>query len=395
MSQNPTLVEFGFILNWDQMKPEEKREKYSTYACHELNFFLYHKDRDFFRRVVLPYLQNKKDQTFLDHWLLNDDLAAYLQPWDYSQLNTVERIVLSQRITDEPVRTRRLIKDQFDLLPSNVDRFNFLFDTAVKRSALSADDVVAAEFAKGQAAARPSAVFGITNGAVPAADAVRARRNALTVERSPAPEQEMLEEKAESARLVERREDSTLSRAGVETRKAADKADVYYAAEGERRGLSRRLYQQMDKTQEWAENNYYQLPIEQHSAGLVNVNAFWRDYANSDPDQEFVSTHFAEATNSFAEMMLALALLDLPLHSLRARNTDRAAANEIGRQELHGGLPRRNPTCRARGERDSDPGEPEFLPPRRPLPLCRQPEVWTSLSPTNSWFRRSTDARSW
>ncbi len=95
----------------------------------------------------------------------------------------------------------------------------------------------------------------------------------------------MLEEKAESARLVERREDSTLSRAGVETRKAADKADVYYAAEGERRGLSRRLYQQMDKTQEWAENNYYQLPIEQHSAGLVNVNAFWRDYANSDPDQ--------------------------------------------------------------------------------------------------------------
>ena len=25
LSNNPNLVEFGFILNWDQLKPEEKR----------------------------------------------------------------------------------------------------------------------------------------------------------------------------------------------------------------------------------------------------------------------------------------------------------------------------------------------------------------------------------
>ena len=40
LSNNPQLVEFGFVLNWDQLTPEEQRAKYSKYACHELNYFL-------------------------------------------------------------------------------------------------------------------------------------------------------------------------------------------------------------------------------------------------------------------------------------------------------------------------------------------------------------------
>ena len=41
--------------------------RYSKYACHELHFFLYHKDPEFFRTVVQPYLKNKMDKQFLDH----------------------------------------------------------------------------------------------------------------------------------------------------------------------------------------------------------------------------------------------------------------------------------------------------------------------------------------
>ena len=75
LSKDPNFTEFGFVLTWPKLKPEEKRTLYSKYACHELNFFLSKKDPQFFAEVVKPYLTNKKDKTFLDHWLLGDDVT--------------------------------------------------------------------------------------------------------------------------------------------------------------------------------------------------------------------------------------------------------------------------------------------------------------------------------
>ena len=44
----------------------------------------------------------------------------------------------------------------------------------------------------------------------------------------------------------------------------------------------------------------------------MGINAFWKDYAAWDGKGGFVSTNVAEASNNFTEMMLALAVLDLP-----------------------------------------------------------------------------------
>jgi hypothetical protein len=71
----------------------------------------------------------------------------------------------------------------------------------------------------------------------------------------------------------------------------------------------------MDPTREWAENNYYHLPIEQQLAELIKVNRFWKDYAAWDGKGAFLSSHIAEAAGNFSEMMLALAVLDLPFPS--------------------------------------------------------------------------------
>ena len=46
-----------------------------------------------------------------------------------------------------------------------------------------------------------------------------------------------------------------------------------------KREAARRFFQKLDHTKEWAENNYYHLPIEQQLAELVTVNDFWADYA--------------------------------------------------------------------------------------------------------------------
>ena len=82
-----------------------------------------------------------------------------------------------------------------------------------------------------------------------------------------------------------------------------------------RRKSVRGLYRKMPAVKEWAENNYYHVPIEQQLAGRVPINAFWRDYAAhlaDGGDGPFLSEHVAVPTANFSEMMLALAVLDLP-----------------------------------------------------------------------------------
>src|SRR5205823_2744837 len=111
LSRDPKVAEFAFLLIWPTLKPEEKRTLYSKHACHELSFFLAKKDPDFFKAVVRPYLANKKDKTFLDRWLLEENLRSYAQPWQYDRLNTVERILLAQHIAGEAAKTNRHLSD--------------------------------------------------------------------------------------------------------------------------------------------------------------------------------------------------------------------------------------------------------------------------------------------
>ena len=81
---------------------------------------------------------------------------------------------------------------------------------------------------------------------------------------------------------------------------------------GKLRDRNKRLYRRLAPTQEWIENNYYLLPLEQQSPSLVAVNRFWRDLANHKKGP-FLSPYFTDAHRSFTEMMFAMAVLDLPI----------------------------------------------------------------------------------
>ena len=90
--------------------------------------------------------------------------------------------------------------------------------------------------------------------------------------------------------------------------------------------MVRPFFRALGPTKEWAENNYYQLPLSQQNAELIPINAFWRDYAAWDGKTPFVSPHFTEASRNFSEMMLALAVLDLPFAS--PKHTTRSDAGQ-------------------------------------------------------------------
>ncbi len=134
------LSEFEFILGWPDYDIEKKRELYSKHACHELNFFLIKKDPEFFQDVVTKHLRYKRDKTFVDRWLLNDNVDDFVDPWKYARLNVFERILLAQRLEDRGRDIQRNIGEMYLLQPTPRAAFGKYFDTSLIVSTLDFDD---------------------------------------------------------------------------------------------------------------------------------------------------------------------------------------------------------------------------------------------------------------
>lgn len=332
LSQNSTLTEFSFILEWPDLDPIEKRKRYSKYACHELNLFLAHKDPAFFAEVIQPYLRNKLHKTFLDHYLLEDDLSEYLEPWAYGRLNIAERILLSRRIVDEGGDEggddgpgTRHIRNLFDLLPPDVERENHLFQTALGGSALSTEDTLG--FAEAKTLRKEQ-----TRGRAADKNAMRSvgrvrgfgggPSGSMPPPAPPPPPPSAAPASASFSAL-----EPAKAEAAFDTGEFADMADDDIDFDDEvtseesidmfLREDIQQLYRAPDKTKEWAENNYYRLRIHQQGATLIPINAFWRDFAEHDGKSPFLSPNIAYATSNFTEMMLALSVLDLPFRAAK------------------------------------------------------------------------------
>ena len=88
--------------------------------------------------MILPYLENKKDKTFVDHYLLSDDVTGFVDPWRYSRLNMAERVFLSHRLGEAERRAaKRHLADLFALIPPNPTERDHLFATALRGRSLS------------------------------------------------------------------------------------------------------------------------------------------------------------------------------------------------------------------------------------------------------------------
>lgn len=315
LTKDQHLQDFDFILRWPQLEMKEKNRLYSEHVCHELNFFLYKKDREYFRQVVKPYLQNKQHKTFIDQWLLGENLQRYLEPWSFNRLNIVERILLGQRLNGQNIF--RHVNDVNLLRNVNADELNRRYRTAIQLSSLATKDDL-----------------GFNN----ALDMVN--------ESKPLPKTstEAYDEEKESEESLEEEvydddddggddwgdeaagDDFGGDAGGDDWGDAGDEGEAMDASEDDfdgkniraerkrdakRRKQVRPFYQGTEKTKEWVENNYYQRKIEEQIASLIHVNGFWRDYA-AHSEGPFLSANFIEATQNFSEMMFALAVLDLP-----------------------------------------------------------------------------------
>jgi hypothetical protein len=316
LSKNPTLAQFAFLRTWPTLDAAAKRTLYSKYACHELSFFLSRKDPDFFRTVVQPYLANKRDQTFLDHYLLAQNLDAWRELSNYSKLNTAEQLLFARASDKAQPKLQvpnlstasRDLTDYLRTLPRDPAKEQFWFESALGGRALAEDwkerreeysdlgrpsyDAPADPFSSGGAPPAPAPA---------AAGSFPITPSTADLEGFNPPQ--IPQEFGDGVKV-------NLPKARI-ARESLGLEDVALRAAAKQQAL----YRQTELTKEWAENNYYQLPITSQTADLIKPNRFWQDYALWDGTTPFLSANLSDAANSFAEIMFALAVLDLPFES--------------------------------------------------------------------------------
>ena len=356
LTKNSELSKFKFIVAWPTLSPVEKRELYSEFACHELNFFLYHKDRKFFDEVIRQHIGFKRDSTFLDRWLLKKDLTDFAGSRQFQCLNTAERILLSRRLEDARREIVRNITDQDAMLPPNRARFGRLFDEAL--GSVDFDDSnesLARKFEElkldsestyrnrlnkktqlgylGQIdrkntpmpkeSASKLVLGGRAGGGGGFGGGGASRGRALTkskkglarlvqpqIARKPVDRMEFQNSTGLKIMVAELGE---LTRDESENGVLAD-GNINGKAIAESRKELEPFYRRIKKTSEHIENNYWKIRPDQETPKLVPVNRFWKDYALHEGG-DFLSPYFAEANSSLTEIMFALSVLDLPFEA--------------------------------------------------------------------------------
>lgn len=290
---NPEWEKFRFVGNWNTLSDEQRFTHYNEMACHELDFFLYHHDRPFFDRVVKPLLANKLDKQLVDRWLLGESLAEYEPLWRTQRLNTLERILLAERIEGRQAGTKRWLDEFLQAHPLSPTARQQRFEIALRGSVLAAGKS-ASEYLYFDAhsnlalQAENLPTFGPMGGAMGHDGATDLRRS----------------------RAMGRRK----SGGDSADKEKAEMADESFSADrlGLLGGGGFGFYRSLDKTREWAETQYYHVRLNDQSAALVPPNAFWQEFLSSG-GKRFLPHDLDLPTGSLNEALCALAVIDLPL----------------------------------------------------------------------------------
>ena len=103
---NDYFEKWAFLRKWDDIELSEKLKVIDDYFSHELNFYVYQKDREFFDDILKPHLANKIEKCLIDYYLLGSHewiRNHYKNPSDIKGLNAIEIYCLIDvwRLTDK------------------------------------------------------------------------------------------------------------------------------------------------------------------------------------------------------------------------------------------------------------------------------------------------------
>lgn len=364
------IEQFEFLAEWDKLGEEEKHKKYDKFSCNELNLFLFFKDPAYFEVFVKPFVANKVEKEFMDHFLLGNmgELREYLNLTSFNRLNALEMSLLvmamkethkadCQGILSWMENTRKL-----DVVP--IDEFKKRFDTVLSSKQLTAPEPMIManedEFASismsnyepmsqafnaprmEQSRARPmmnmmsnvqprmmmqqaygcppppaGGNFGFGGPPPPGAPPMQSRsRRAPAREAEARCEMDFAAEEIMEAKCLNRAEfldveenyNIDLVERSMEFKKAA-------VVDG---------FKNLDKTKEYIERQYFLQKLDS-SQRFVRLTDFYVDYVRhiltNGPDAPFLSQNFIFSNSTLTEVLVSLAILSLPFESAKHQYT--------------------------------------------------------------------------
>lgn len=314
--------DFAFLGDWAILSDAEKRELYGKRASHELDLFLYFKDRQFFDAVIAPNLKNKRVKRFTDRWLLGEDLSEYAQV--FQSLNALEKCLLAMR---DPKWAQMTL----DALASDLAAHPI--DPATEDRLLSEALGLGAELGS------DSGGFGMMQSPrAPRIEAMSPVAGVASQDFKPELEErkeiidDISEDWSNQAVMLSAKRASMLK--GAMRRRAN-------ASGGKQKELARRearaLYRPPARTREWLETDHFELMRKEEYPNLVANNPFWTALAHAIVEGR--ADTFRDTSVMFVKdegltaVMGALALLELSepvVFTERRVNLDDPDYNELG-----------------------------------------------------------------
>jgi hypothetical protein len=287
MVDDQRMADFDLLAVWGGLDQSAKLDAYARLASHELHLFLWFHDRPFFEEVIAPYLANKKEKQFVDHWLLESDLTPYTQLWRYNQLNAAERALLAVRLPELRETVLRDLRDTIESEETDPEAVRWGIEIALRGQRFDA----AVDFAETLAEA----------GAATADDkasswmALGERRQELS-RRGRARQEQKFEYEANAPNV----------QLG---------ANLYFGRAAGGMGGGAAFFRDLDSTKQWAESHWDRSRVVggPNPSTRIQANDFWVDVLESDLSSARISTHLLLPTENRHAALAALALAGLPL----------------------------------------------------------------------------------
>ncbi|KAG9402438.1 hypothetical protein AC1031_007050 [Aphanomyces cochlioides] len=342
-----------YVNVWPTLDQKTKEMIYSEDVSNELNVFLFKRDRTFFDTVVKPHIKNKFSKDLVDWYLLNDSqvLRSYYQNiMKFNSLTVIEKLLLAERLPGDEAKV--VCQNVISLIESYRDESNaFDLDKVFEHVMTSkctdhtqpikhrnenetVEETIESSHATGFSFGQPMA--STSSGGLSRSLAMKASRSSAPV----APG--VLFDDDEDESDYDEEADDDWQEIDVPNEGVHDDGDESNDGDGdnddsdtERKAKRRKVFKAPGKTKMTQERRYHDGKDEPQRLlgglvtavtalttkqwGLSAMNTFWLEYARYIKEQKwdtpFLSAHFPVAASSFAEIMLALAVLTLPFQS--------------------------------------------------------------------------------
>lgn len=287
------LAEFEELGRWHLLDREAKLDVYSRLASHELHLFVRFHDPSFFGEVIQPYLANKKEKQFVDHWLLDEDLSSYMTLWRYNQLNAAERALLAIRVPN----SRQMVRRQFGEIIQSRD-VDHVADRRGIETALGGGWSTQA----GERDLRLGGRVSTSNRAEGLAEITTMNSLSSSAVRN----------LARSRRSIANEMKSQLDKESLDVRLGKDAIGL---KSRDHFMQSDPFFRDLDSTKQWAESQWDRVRTVggPDPASRIDVNQFWADLAGLDTDSPTVSSNLLRPVDNRHAVLVALAMCGLPL----------------------------------------------------------------------------------